>query len=497
MQPNNGDLKNQRLVVVSNRLPFELELSNGNLSLHQGSGGLITALAPVLKNRGGKWIGWPGHVDVEEAKLKSFIENSINDAGFSYCPVFLTEEDVKLYYQGFANEIIWPLFHDLLGQCHFDPIYWDRYQIVNAKFANTVIQNTTSSDFIWVHDYHLLLLADELKKQKVTSKIGFFLHIPFPSIDIFMKLPWRTQILNALLKYDLVGFQTQRDKRNFIQCVRALSSDTQVLNHKNFHTCKFENREVKVGAFPISIDFNEFMKKATDEEVSKAAWHLHENFKEQQIILSIDRLDYTKGILERLQAIRIFLKRYPEFHKRMRFIQIVVPSRVNVPKYQILKQEIDRLVGEINSEFTHEEWVPIYYLFKSLSKTELYAYYRTSEIALVTPIKDGMNLVAKEYVACNIEQNGTLILSEFAGAASQLYPGAILVNPYDVEGIAEAIYKAFKMDQNERRQRMKTLRRNVRRYDIYWWTKAYLNTAFGVELHELPILANNMALQHV
>ncbi len=478
-----------RFMVVSNRLPIELEVKEDKISVHSGSGGLVTALAPVLKNRGGMWIGWPGNIpDEEERKYRSVIVEGGKDSGFIFEPVFLTKQESELYYQGFSNEVLWPLFHDLLGRCNFKPEYWQGYQRANAKFADVVLKNIRPTDFLWIHDYHLLLLGDELRKKGVTSKIAFFLHIPFPSLDIFLKLPWGLQLLSALLQYDLIGFQTHRDHRNFIQCVRTLNPDVQISSKGHLHICKKEQKEILVGSFPISIDYKEFSTAAASKEVTDASWILHEKWPNQKLILSIDRLDYTKGIPERLEAIRTFLKNYPEFHTKVCFIQVIIPSRIAVPEYQGLKNEIDRLVGEINSQFTKENWVPVNHVFRSLNRTELLAHYRTAEVALVTPIKDGMNLVAKEYLACDIEQDGVLILSEFAGAASQLYSRALLVNPFDIEGIAKTLHAALTMPKEERQKRMKAMRQIVRRYDLYWWMKNYLRAAAGLELHDFPIV---------
>ncbi len=477
-----------RLVIVSNRLPFEIEKKDGEISLRPGSGGLVTAMAPVLRNRGGVWIGWPGGVESDDDAIRKGIEEADSEVGFTFSPVFLSQEDVELYYHGFSNEVIWPLFHDLQTHCRFLPAYWKSYQKVNETFANTCLQTIHHEDFIWVHDYQLMLLGESLRNKGVESKIGFFLHIPFPSPDIFMKLPWRFEILHALLKYDLIGFQTARDHRNFINCIRFLKEDVHLQGGKGMHICRSHGRKVRIGTFPISIDFNEFASHADSEEIARAAWLLHENWSGQKIIFSLDRLDYTKGILDRLEAIRIFLQQHPEFHKKICFVQIVVPSRTKIDGYQALKQEIDRLVGEINSQFSRESWVPIHYVFRSLKRSELLAFYRTSDIALVTSVKDGMNLVAKEYVACQTEKNGVLLLSEFAGAASQFQQGALLIHPYDLEGVAQALYYALTMSEEERYKRMELLRRNVKRYNIFWWTKMFLKMAFAKELTDFPVI---------
>jgi trehalose 6-phosphate synthase/phosphatase len=490
MNDTNQTITNQRLVIISNRLPVILSKEdNGSLKMGPGSGGLVTALAPVLKNRGGLWIGWAGTSEEEQPQeVLKLMENVNRSVGFSLHPVFLTKEDVELYYEGFSNKIIWPLFHDLQSECRFDPSYWAGYQKANRKFAETVLQKVRRNDFIWIHDYQLLLLGQELKKIGVTSSLAFFLHIPFPSLDIFLKLPWRFQILRALLDFDFIGFQTVRDWRNFTYCVRTLLPEITIDTRRHLKIFKMGTREVRVGAFPISIDYKEFMQDASNKDVADRAWILHEKLPDHKIIFSLDRLDYSKGIPYRFEAIRYLLKKYPELHQKVTFIQVVVPSRTNIPEYQNLKAHIDKLVGEINSEFTHESWVPIHYVFRSLDRKELLAHYRTSEAILITPLKDGMNLVVKEYIASNIEETGAVILSEFAGAAVQLQNEAILINPYDIVGLAEAIRTAVTLPEDERKKRMRKMRRNVRHYDIFWWLRSFLSSAISKELRDFPLL---------
>ena len=476
-----------RILIVSNRLPFVIEKEAEELILKPGSGGLVTALAPVLRNRGGIWIGWTGTVDVEEKEIDELFKQNKRDQGFLYAPVFLSKEDLSGYYDGFANEIIWPLFHDLQSQCNFVPEYWQAYQRVNKNFADVVSKHALKNDFIWVHDYHLMLVGQELCQKGMTQKMGFFLHIPFPPLDIFLKLPWRFQIINALLQYDLVGFQTMRDKRNFIQCTRTLIKDARfVKGNSSMNVCKVGQKEVRIGSFPISIDYNEFEQVALSKEVDQDIKELKMTAQHQVIIFSIDRLDYTKGILFRLQAIRRFLNQYPEFHKKVQFVQLVVPSRAEIPKYHQLKEEINRLVGEINGQMTHDGWVPVHHLYRSFSRRELIAYYRASDIMLITPVKDGMNLVAKEYIASNVEEKGVLILSEFAGVAAQLCNEAILVNPYDIEGVSEAIKIALQMPIQERQKRMRRMRREVKKNNIFWWVETFMRAGFSKELKDFP-----------
>jgi trehalose 6-phosphate synthase len=315
-------------------------------------------------------------------------------------------------------------------------------------------------------------LAAELRLLGSRARLGFFLHIPFPSPDIFLKLPWRRPLLQALLKYDLIGFQTARDRRNFLACVQAVQLDT---------------RGTRVGEFPISIDFNAFMRRAAAPDVAAKAQELHRLLPKRKLVLGIDRLDYTKGIPLRLAAFDHLLAHYPEMRGRLSLMQVVVPSREDIPEYHRLRNEIEQLVGKINGAYARPGgWVPVWYEYRTLTRTELLAYYRAADIALVTPLKDGMNLVAKEYCACSIEEDCVLILSEFAGAAPQLASGALLVNPYDVEGVAAALREAYFMPAEERAARMRRIRRSIRNQDVFDWVDSYLRAAITKDLRAFP-----------
>ena len=478
----------RRLVVVSNRLPVVLTKGAGGWRVEPGSGGLVTALAPVLRDRGGLWIGWPGTSDQDG--LQEALHDVAQGIGYSLVPIVLTPEQESKHYRGFSNEVVWPLFHDLQSHCRFDPGYWDAYQDVNEEFAKVIAENTRPDDFVWVHDYHLMLAARELRRSGVTSKLGFFLHIPFPPLDIFVKLPWRREILGALLQYDLIGFQTMRDRRNFIQCVRTLVGPAESCGRGQVCELSIGTETLRIGAFPISIDFDAFERDAASREVSESAWHVHENLPERQIVLGLDRMDYTKGIPYRLEAFRHLLTHHTDVRGRITLVQIVVPSRRGIPEYEALKTEIERLVGEINGAFTDQTgWVPIHYSYRSLDRYELLGYYRASEIALITPLKDGMNLVAKEYCASSLEENGVLILSEFAGAAAELQRGASLVNPYDIVGVSDALYRAFRMSPSERHARMHGMRQTIRRHDIFWWVDSFLKASIAKSLESFPVVA--------
>ena len=478
----------RRLIVASNRLPVVFYRDqDGSLRLRRGSGGLVTALEPVLRHRGGMWIGWSGLTE-RVPEMDTILEQARGQTGFTLRAITLSEEERDNFYYGYSNEIVWPLFHDLQSHCHFDPKYIQTYLDVNRRFAEAIRDNCRGDDFIWVHDYHLMNVAEMLGELGFKAHLAFFLHIPFPPLDIFLKLPDRHRMLRALLDYDLIGFQTSRDRRNFVQCVRRLLPETRARAEGGLHVINLGEHEVRVGAFPIGIDYRDFADRAGSDEVASLAWNIHAGLPDRQLLLGVDRLDYTKGIPQRLEAFRNALERHPELHRKITFIQVVVPSREEIPMYHALKTEIEQLVGQINGQFTQGGWVPIHYIFRGLDQNELLAYYRTSELAIITPLKDGMNLVSKEFCACSLEENGVLIMSEFAGSAGQLKGGALLVNPYDIREVADAIHRAFTMPQDERRHRMRLLRRNIRKQDIYWWVERFIRAAFAVDLEAFPVV---------
>jgi len=464
-----------RLIVVSNRLPFALDSIGADLwTVTPATGGLVSAIEPVLRERGGTWIGWPGTVGEIPAKP---LAKATRNAGYKIVPVALSETERNEFYYGYSNQVIWPLFHDLQNFCNFEPAYWQAYKEVNKHYADAIAWSARPDDFIWVHDYHLMYVAQALRERGLSRKLSgltFFLHIPFPPYDIFSKLPQQQGLLRALLQFHLLGFQTRRDVRNFMQCVRRVMSDATVVPRRGLQLVRFEKREIRVGHFPIGIDFDSFENAARSDTVAQRSQQLRATFPDCQLILGSDRLDYSKGIPERLRAFRTALDRYPELRGRVVLIQVVVPSRVQIPRYHEFKDRIDRLVGDINGRFSSNTWLPVQYHFRSLDRDDLLAHYRACDIAFITPLKDGMNLVAKEYCACRTEQDGVLILSQFAGAAEQLKPDAMLVNPYDIEQMADTILQAFRMSEAERSARMKRMRRVVRNEDVFWWVDSFL-----------------------
>ena len=483
-----------RLIVVSNRLPYVLKrASDGRWSTTPGSGGLVTALLPVLRDRGGTWIGWAG-VPGPTRPFSSLLNAAGEEAGYRLRPVALGAEEVRDFYLGFSNEVIWPLFHDLPSLCNFDPAYWRAYQQVNRRYAKATAASAAAGDFIWVHDYHLMGMAAELRRHAIAARTGFFLHIPFPSPDVFSKLPWRKAVLESLLHFDLVGFQTQRDRRNFLACVQALIPQAHVESRGAIATVRSAAGKCRVGSFPISIDYNAFLKASATPAVAAKAQELHALLPRRRLVLGIDRLDYSKGIPLRLRAFELLMQRRPEMHGRLSLIQVVVPSREEIPQYSRMKTEIEQLVGRINGAFARPGgWVPVWYEYRSLTRTELLAYYRAADIALITPLKDGMNLVAKEYCACSIEEDCVLILSEFAGAAEQLGDGALCVNPYDLEGVADTLRTAYEMSPAERVRRMRGLRRSIRRNDVFGWVDSFLRAAIARDLSDFPAPAERSA----
>lgn len=467
---------NKRLVVVSNRLPVAISGDKINgYTVNPGTGGLITALEPIVKRTGGAWVGWPGCNS--EVPYNSLLSDYSRNIDFDLIPVDITEEEIGKFYRGFSNKSIWPLFHDLLGQFSFKPDEFEFYKTVNEKYARKIADKIHSDDTIWIHDYQLMLVGRFLREMGAENKTNFFLHIPFPSVDLLKRFPRKSELMKALLSYDHIGFQTAMDKRNFIACIKWLVPEAKMISKRKQSIGHYQNRDIIIGHYPISIDFDEFNNLARTKEADDSAWYLKENINAEAMVLGLDRLDYTKGIPERFLAFEKLLEKYPDVRGKISLLQVVVPSRLNVPEYQKFKTELDYLAGRINGRFTSRGWIPIHYQFRTLDRIQLIGHYKAAEIALITPLRDGMNLVSKEYCASSIDNNGVLILSEFAGAAAQMGKGAILVNPYDIDRTADAIYEAYTMPIDERKHRMTLLRADIRRNNVHRWA----NWFFGDE----------------
>lgn len=479
------DFSGKKLVVVSNRLPVRINFDGNQWQVMPSPGGLVTALHPIVRRTHGAWIGWAGCSD--EAPVDGLLEEYSDSQEYDLISVPITEDEIEQYYLGFSNKTIWPLFHDLLGRFSFDSENWQVYLDVNRKFAETVATRIDENSVVWIHDYQLFFVAYYLRQLGVTAHLNFFLHIPFPSVDLFRRLPWNRDLLLAILSHDHVGFQTPIDRRNFIACVKWFVPEATRLVRKRRSIIRLEDRDIHVGYYPISIDFNEFNEGAKSREAADAAWYLRENLKAPVVVLGLDRLDYTKGIPERFLAFERLLEKYPSTIGQISLLQIVVPSRLKVPHYQELKTRLDGLSGRINARFSGQGWMPIFYQFRELGRVQLLGHYRASDIALITPLRDGMNLVAKEYCASSIDETGVLILSEFAGAAHQLSKGALIVNPYDLDGTADAIYAAYIMSPEEKRQKMRMLRAEIRRYDVKKWVEWFFGSPNSVDHPRLSV----------
>lgn len=476
----------ERLVVVSNRLPVVLaQKPDGYWSLERGSGGLVTALEPVLRANEGVWLGWPGVDETEVVDVEGVLSRESERLGYHMKSVGLSKREQDDFYLGFSNQVIWPLFHDFQGHCNFRPAFWDAYTSVNRKFAEAVAWEAGSGDFVWIHDYHLMGVAEGLRRKGIELPTGFFLHIPFPAPDLFQKLPWRFSVIRSLLHHDLIGFQTLRSRKNFLDTLRLLVPEAEIDNGDALVEVRVGDRTVRVGAFPISIDVDDFSEVA--ERVQPRAEELRTAFenagegkrRRTVMLLGVDRLDYSKGIPHKLRGFREALRRYPELRGAVTLVQLIVPSREDIPEYDRMKDEIDRLVGKISGEFMRAGWSPVHYQYGRWERPELVAHYRAARVGLVTPLKDGMNLVAKEFCASSVDDDGVLVLSEHAGATAQLQEHALRVNPYDVEQLADVIHRACTMRPSERRERMRGLRACIRREDIHWWVRVFLRSARG------------------
>lgn len=461
------------LVVVSNRLPFRAERRSGRIQLTRSPGGLVSALEPVLHERGGIWIGWPGIAEEDAASAGGFELPPDERVGYRAVP--LSAHEVSLYYGGFANRTLWPLFHYFVGRTTIDGSSWRVYERVNDRFAEIATAELPADAIIWVHDYQLLRVAHHARRRLPDSRIAFFLHIPFPAADVFGVLPWARTLLRGMLAADLVGFQVGSHAEHFMICAeRLLGCEVD----RTAGLVRFDGREISVQAHPISVDVTRL------EQLAQAEGHprLRGPSETTQHVLGVDRLDYTKGIHERLLAVERLLDRHPAYHRRMLFTQLLVPSRERVAEYAQLKKQIDETIGRINGRFSEPGWSPIRYLVRSLPPEELVPLYRQADVALVTPLRDGMNLVSKEYVVSQLENDGVLILSEMAGAAEELQE-ALIVNPFDIDAVADALHAALSMPDDERYARMAALRDRVRGNDVYAWVRRFLESAEQASLH--------------
>ncbi|WP_083257064.1 bifunctional alpha,alpha-trehalose-phosphate synthase (UDP-forming)/trehalose-phosphatase [Arcticibacter eurypsychrophilus] len=472
-----------KTIIVSNRLPVKITENGDQLAFKQSEGGLATGLGSIYRQGDNMWLGWPG-LEVTSTEKQDEIKDKLKD--LSLFPVFLTQDEINLYYEGFSNETLWPIFHYHPTYAHYEQSYWDSYLAVNHKFKEAIFKVAEAGDIIWIHDYQLLLLAGLIRAEKPDITIGFFLHIPFPSYELFRLIPWRAELLENMLGADLIGFHTFDDARHFI------SSTTRILPvHATANQINYNDRQIVVEAFPMGIDAEKFETLTVNPVVLNNVALLKESFQDFKMILSIDRLDYSKGILQRLQAFDILLQKNPEYIDHVVMYMIVVPSRDTVPQYKELRDEIDKLVGNINARYRTLNWIPVHYYYRSFEIEMLSALYHVAEVCLVTPMRDGMNLVSKEYVASRTANTGVLILSEMAGAAKELID-AVIVNPNNVGELYRSMIEALSMPIEEQNRRMIPMREVVAKFNVRHWVKIYMN-----QLKEVKELQASMQAKHV
>jgi alpha,alpha-trehalose-phosphate synthase [UDP-forming] len=454
------------LVVVASRLPVDrIENPEGEPDWRPSPGGLVTALEPVMRQAEGAWIGWSGDAGPAAGPFRA---NGLDLVG-----VGLSAEQVRDYYEGFCNATLWPLYHDVIAAPQFHRRWWDAYVTVNRSFAQAAVAQAAPGATVWVHDYQLQLVPRMVRAQRSDVRIGFFNHIPFPGYEIFAQLPWRRQVVEGLLGADLLGFQRREDAGNFLRaCRRAAGLSTRGPAVRV--TDSAGTREVRAEAFPISIDSAALEEIARREDVRKRAAEVRLALDQPAtLLLGIDRLDYTKGILHRLKAYGELLNE-GRLGPRVVLVQVASPSRERVEAYQGLRDDVELTVGRINGDHAEVGSPPVHYLHQSYPREEMAALYLSADVMLVTPLRDGMNLVAKEYVSCRYHEDGALVLSEFTGAADEL-AGAFLVNPHDIEGLKDAIVRAANISPGEARRRMRAMRRRVREHDVAHWAATFLD----------------------
>ena len=468
MSPSRRNQQGADLVVVANRLPVDRVVDDeGNATWRRSPGGLVSALMPVMTANQGAWLGWPGGTDED---LEPFEEG-----GIQLVPISMSQAEIENFYEGFSNDTLWPLYHDLAAKPSFHREWWDAYVRVNQRFAERAAEAAAKDATVWVQDYQLQLVPQMLRDLRPDLRIGFYLHIPFPPAELFQQLPWRRQILEGLLGADLVGFQLAGGAQNFVRLVR------QRVGHKTHRDQVFlpDGRVVTAKAFPISIDTGAFEELARSEEVQKRSEEIRQQLgNPRKVFLGIDRLDYTKGIRARLRA---FGELIADGHVTVEdavFVQVATPSRERVDQYRLLRDDIDRLVGHINGDHGRIGRPAISYMHSSYPQEEMAALYRAADIMVVTPFRDGMNLVAKEYVACRFDGDGALVLSEFAGASEELRQ-AYLVNPYDINGMKAQMLAAYSAEEKERTKRMRAMRKTVAEHDVAAWAGSFLEDLGG------------------
>ncbi len=454
-----------KTIIVSNRLPIKIKKENKELLYLPSEGGLATGLGSIYKEGDNIWIGWPG-LAVTKTKEKQDIDTNLRKENMR--PVFLNTQEIEDFYEGFSNETLWPNFHYFNQYVVYDETLWKAYQKVNKKFAKAIAKELEVGDTVWIHDYQLLLLPQMIREIKENVSIGFFLHIPFPSYESFRRLPWRRELLNGMMGADFVGFHTYDDMRHFLSSVNRIAGIGNTNGQINVG-----NRLILADALPMGIDYEKYASCAAMPDTLDREVRYRTYLGDVKLVLTIDRLDYSKGIPGRLLAFERFLEKHEEFLEKVSMLMIVVPSRDNVLKYGQLKQEIDLLVGRINGRFGRMSWTPIHYFYRSFPLNALSAFYRMAHVAMVSPLRDGMNLVCKEFIASKLDKKGVLILSEMAGASKEL-SDAILINPNNIIQMVNAIKEALTMPEAEQKRRIEIMQSSLRRYNIHAWVNLFM-----------------------
>jgi trehalose-phosphatase len=467
-----------KLFIISNRLPLKTTRINGDFSFTPSEGGLATGLASLDMDIEIHWIGWPGlylENNDEEQRVIAHL------AQYKYHPVFLSEDQVEEYYQGYSNSTLWPLCHYFFAFMRYENSYWKSYQEVNRLFAERILPLLDADDIVWIQDYHLMLLPKLIRIQNKPVNIGYFHHIPFPSYELFRVLPERADLLNGLLGADLIGFHTHDYMRHFVSATERVLDIHFQLDH-----VKHENRLIYVETFPMGINYDLYHNAIANPGIQQKAEELKQTFGDSKLILSVDRLDYSKGILHRLEGFYRFLENNPDYRGHVSLAMIIVPSRSNVEQYSSLKMNVDEMIGRINGAYSTINWTPVYYFYHSFDFEELIAMYSIADIALVTPLRDGMNLVAKEYIAVKKDKPGVLILSEMAGASIELSE-SIIVNPNDTEEIAHAILTALNMPEQEQLDALKIMQKKISKHNINKWASGFVNELYKIKERNISL----------
>jgi trehalose 6-phosphate synthase/phosphatase len=470
----------KRLFIISNRLPVNIEVDNDVVNVQPSSGGLVSAISSYLKAAGAQdtfsdifWVGVPGCA----ASVWQTAADRIPPGDYHYLPVFINKKIYEDYYSGFSNSVLWPLFHYFPSYAEFVKGNYDNYIQANEIFNDTILNQINANDVIWIHDYHLIPLAGMIREKVPGITIGFFLHIPFPSHEIFKMMPkrWQEGIIRGLLGADLIGFHTIDYASHFLRCIQMILG----IDHE-MNTVRYDDRLIKIDVFPISIDFQKFYNAYDDKKVAELRTSLKDQFGNKKIIFSVDRLDYTKGVTSRLRAFEYFLKHNKDYAEKVVFILVVVPSRDGISKYAERKKMIDEFISNVNSKIGTINWQPIIYQYTNIDFSELMSFYTACDMALITPLRDGMNLVAKEFVASRKDGKGVLVLSELAGAAREL-TDAITINPNDIEEISRAIKKGLEMNVQQQAKNMITMQNRLKSYDVNAWAEDFITQLFAIK----------------